>query len=271
MALPETLALVYHARARYPDEVPLAEVYRDLDVAPGRGRPAVALNMVQTLDGALAVGGRAWQLGSEVDHYLFRTLRGWADAVLSGAGTLRANDVVPSTHPELQAARAAAGRPANPAAVVVTRAAAFGEDMLRKRFFGGSGFLPVVMTTPRARPADLARVRGAGAEVMVVPALADGRVDLTAGLRALADRGVARVVAEGGPGLNRSLVEARLLDELFLTLVARVADDAAGPVLRGLLGGASVSLSLRSELQYRAPEVREWYFRFAVSYADGCG
>lgn len=268
MALPETLALVYHARAPYPREVPLAEVYRDVDVAGGRGRPAVALNMVQTLDGAVAVGGRAWPLGSAVDHYLFRTLRGWADAVLSGAGTLRANDVVPLTHPELAAARAAAGRPPNPAAVVVTRAAAFGEDVLGKRFFKGDGFRPIVMTTGQARPEDLARAREAGAEVMVVPTGAGGGVDLAAGLRALAARGVARVLAEGGPGLNRGLVEARLLDELFLTLAARVADAATGPVLTGLLGGAPASLVLQSELQYRAPEVREWYFRFAVSYAD---
>lgn len=266
MALPEALSLVYHAADPYPCEIPLGDVYRSLTVPERRDRPSVILNMVQTLDGAVALDGKAWTLGSEVDHYLFRTLRGWADAVLSGAETLRLNDVVATTHAHLQGERTAAGRPANPAAIVVSRLAEFDDATLRKRFFTRRDFVSMVLTTELARPDARRRVEDAGAEVIAVPATPAGEVDLAAALGLLGGRGMARVLAEGGPATNRRLVEAGALDELFLTvapLVAGAPDRAR--ILTGLLGGARAELTVVSEMQFRAPELREWYFRFAVA------
>lgn len=265
MSLPAVLTLAYHAREPHPREVPLEAVYRDLEARPGPSRPYVILNMVQTLDGAVAIDGKAWQIGSEVDHYLFRTLRGWADAVLCGAGTLRQNDIVAVTHPHLQAARAEAGRPANPAAFVVSSSAEFSDAVLRKRFFAHREFAAVVITTELSRPDDRRRVEEAGAEVWVVPAGASGEVDLEAALGLMATRGFGRVLAEGGPVTNRRLVEAQVLDELFLTLSPRVAGVPVRPgLLVGILGGGQVRLELISEFQYRTPTLREWYLRFAV-------
>jgi riboflavin biosynthesis pyrimidine reductase len=262
--LPEELFQVYHERESGARRVPLARVYRDLTIAPGGARPAVAINMVQTLDGVVAVDGAAWSIGSEIDHYLFRTLRGWADAVLSGAGTLRRNDVIATTHRHLQEARAAAGRPANPLAVVVSRRAEFSDAVLAKRFFAQRDFASIVITTELARDVDRRRAEAAGAEVLVVPADADGDVELTAALDLLASRGVGRVLAEGGPHTNRRLVAAGLVDELFVTVVPRVAGSHEGVLMTGLLGGAGAKLQVISELQYRAPEPREWYFRFRI-------
>ncbi len=266
MPLPATLILVYHAREGFPREIPLEAVYRDLRIEPPPGRPAVILNMVQTLDGVVAIDGKAWAIGSEVDHYLFRTLRGWADVVLSGAGTLRQNDIVTTTHPHLQAERVAAGRPANPAAVVLSRRAEFSGDVLGKRFFTRRDFASIVITTELAREPDRRRIQEAGAEVWVVPATPAGDVDVAAALGVLADRGIGRVLAEGGPATNRRLVDARALDELFLTVTPRVGlTPDPQRVVTGLLGGGAVDLTLISEMQYRAPHVREWYFRFAVT------
>jgi riboflavin biosynthesis pyrimidine reductase len=258
------LHLVYDARRPYPAAVPLADVYRELDVHGPPDRPAVVVNMVQTLDGAVAVGGRAWTIGSTVDHYLFRTLRGWADAVLSGAGTLRRDDVVAVTHAALQEARRAAGRPPNPAAVVVTRRAAFDAAVLAKRFFTQGDVRPVVLTTELAREADRRRLEAAGAEVLVTPADPHGEVDLSSALGLLAARGWRRLLAEGGPTFNRRLVDAGLVDELFVTVTPQIAGVPDPRVLAGLLGGARARLVLISEYQYRAAGVREWYFRFAV-------
>jgi len=264
--LPATLTLVYHAREASPREIPLEAVYRDVRIEPPPGRPAVILNMVQTLDGVVAIDGKAWAIGSEVDHYLFRTLRGWADVVLSGAGTLRQNDIVATTHPHLQAERVAAGRPANPAAVILSRRAEFSGDVLRKRFFTSRDFASIVITTEVAREPDRRRIEEAGAEVWVVPATPAGEVEVAAALGLLADRGITRVLAEGGPATNRRLVDARLLDEFFLTVSPRVAPTPDPQrIVTGLLGGAAADLTLISEMQYRAPHMREWYFRFAVT------
>ncbi|MDR7484212.1 MAG: dihydrofolate reductase family protein [Armatimonadota bacterium] len=270
MALPRTLTLVYHAREPYPAEVLLEDVYRDLQVRAAPGRPAVILNMVQTLDGAVAVEGRAWTIGSAVDHFLFRTLRGWADAVLCGAGTLWRHDLVPTTHPELQAERIASGRPGHPAAVVVTRRAEFPDEVLARRFFARRDFASIVLTTELARDVDRRRLEAAGAEVLVVPATPEGEVDLAAALGLLQARGVHRVLVEGGPQTNRRLAASRALDELFLTVaptLAGVPDPSR--VLAGVLGGARVRLSVISEFHYRTPALREWYLRFAVSFAEG--
>lgn len=266
MALPDALSLVYHAREAHPRAVSLVDVYRHLDLEPAAGRPAVALNMVQTLDGVVAIAGKAWTIGSEVDHYLFRTLRGWADVVLSGAGTLRENDIVTSTHPHLQIERRARGRPANPAAVVVSRRAEFSDDVLTRRFFTQADFDSIVVTTELARDEDRRRAAGAGAEVVIVPATPVGDVDLCATLGWLAARGVRHVLAEGGPATNRRLVDAGLVDEIFITLVARVTGVAGNrAVLTGLLGGASADLRVISEFLYRTETAHEWYLRAALA------
>jgi riboflavin biosynthesis pyrimidine reductase len=268
MGLPTTLALAYHERDPHSREVPLDRVYQDLDVPASLGRASVIVNMVQTLDGVVAVDGKAWAIGSEVDHYLFRTLRGWADAVLSGAGTLRLNDIMSITHPHLQAARAAEGRAPNPTAVVVSRLADFPDEVLRKRFFTQRDFGSIVIATELARGEDRRRAEDAGAEVLIVPVAPDGEVDLAAALDLLADRGLARVLAEGGPQTNRRLFEAGLVEELFLTVASRVVGAPVGRrVLTGILGGAASELRLISEYQYRAPDLREWYFRFRVARA----
>jgi 5-amino-6-(5-phosphoribosylamino)uracil reductase len=266
MPLPASLRLIYHARESYPREIALEAVYRNLEVRSPAARPAVIINMVQTFDGVVAVAGKAWSIGSEVDHYLFRTLRGWADVVLSGAGTLRQNDVIVATHPHLQAIREASGRPANPAAVVVSRRADFSDDVLRKRFFTQRGAAPIVVTTEQARAEDRRRVAAAGAEVLIVPPAPSGEMDMGAVLALLASRGAARVLCEGGPRTNRWLLEAGLVDEVFVTVAPHIVGDAGGrPIVAGLSGGAAADLIVISEHQHVASGLREWYFRFGVA------
>lgn len=265
MTLPAALTLVYHAVEAHPRDVPLDEVYDPLHVPAPAGRPAVIVNMVQTLDGAVAVDGRAWALGSAVDHYLFRTLRGWADAVLSGAGTLRHNDVVANTHKHLQARRRAEGREANPAAIVISRRADFPDGVLRKRFFTDRGFRSIVLTTGQVAASDRRRLEAAGAEVWIAPATGTGEVDVRGALSGVLEHGITRLLAEGGPETNRRLAAAGAIDELFVTVTPAVAGVPDPPrLLAGLLGGAPAGLVPISEYQYRTPRLQEWYLRFGV-------
>ncbi len=272
MTLPDALTLVFHATEPHPRDDRLSAVYEPLHIAAPAGRPAVIVNMVQTLDGAVAVDGRAWQIGSEVDHYLFRTLRGWADAVWSGAGTLRRNDVIARTHPHLQTRRQAEGRSANPSAVVVSRRAQFPDDVLRKHFFADRDFASIVLTTDLVAEVDHRRIEEAGAAVWIVPATPAGDVNLLRALTMLLERGINRVLAEGGPETNRRLVGAGVVDELFLTITPAVAGvPAPAHLVAGLLGGARADLVPISEYQYRAPGLREWYLRFGVAPSVSVG
>ncbi|HTE03147.1 MAG TPA: dihydrofolate reductase family protein [bacterium] len=261
--LPSHLHLVYHALQPYPADVPLEDVYAGLDLPTGDGiRPFVYVNMVQTFDGQTVLAGVAWKIGTDVDHHLFRQLRVHADAVLYGAGTLRTDDVIVTTHPPLQERRVRNGQPPNPLGIVVTATCSFPAETFNKKFFRRTDLERLIITTPRAAPADIDRVRAAGVAVELVPATPDGEVDLTAVIRYLTGKRVRRVLCEGGPHFNVAVARAGLIDELFVTTVLRLGGDPTAP----RLFTAPVTdrpLQLVSEYHYRAPQgVREIYFRF---------
>src|SRR3954451_13845731 len=74
-----------------PAELTPLEAVRGLrlgDLAPP-DRPYLVLNMVETLDGRIAIDGRSGPIGNDADRELFHGLRTQADAVMAGAGTIR--------------------------------------------------------------------------------------------------------------------------------------------------------------------------------------
>ena len=171
--------------------------------APPDGRH-LRMDFVQSLDGAIAVDGRSKGLQSPADLRVFRALRNVSDAVLVGAGTARQEGYGPvRITAEGQEWRARTGRPPQVPLVVVSAS-------------GGTGLDPA-----RLAPDTLVLTCRAGADA-TVPfeqlVHGDDTVDLAAGLAALADRGLARVVCEGGPTLFASLLGLGLVDELCLTL-----------------------------------------------------
>ncbi len=263
--LPKSLYLTYHMSEPYPREVPLERVYADLDLPRGSGeRPFVYGNMVQTFDGQAVITGSAFGIGTAVDHYLLRQLRVHADAVLFGAGTLRDDDVVITTHPYLQDRRREQGQSPNPLAIVASARCEFSEDVLAKPFFTRRDFQRLFVTTPQASPTAIARVQAAGALVDVVAASPAGRVDVPALMAHLAARGISRLLLEGGPTFNVAVARHEFLDELFVTSALHLGDDPtkarifASPV-------TSEPLDLISEYRLQDPLVRELYFRFRFS------
>src|ERR1700742_3409354 len=57
---------------------------------PGEERPFVAMNFAATLDGRATIEGRSGQIGSKTDTAMLVGLRSRFDAVMIGAGTMRA-------------------------------------------------------------------------------------------------------------------------------------------------------------------------------------
>ena len=184
------------------------------------GRPWLIANMVAGLDGSLAWHGRVGALSSASDRSLFVGLRGLADAVVVGAGTVRAEGYGPVTLPEpRRAERLAAGRTAVPPLVVVSRSLELDWD--GPLWIPSEGPRPIVVTaesapaTARARADECADVIVAGVEL----------VDLDLAMAALVERGMEVVLTEGGPTLLAELVAAGLLDELCLTLTPVFGGD----------------------------------------------
>ena len=192
------------------------------------GARTVRANMVMSADGAASVSGRSGGLSSPADRRVFALLRGLADVILAGAGTVRAERYKPVRPHEIWPGLRA-GRPATPAIAVVTRRldldpddALFAEAPPEAR--------TIVLTSGLAPAARRAAFAG-HADVVVTGA---ERVDLEAAIGALASRGYRRILCEGGPHLLAELTTAGLLGELCLTVSPLLAGPGAGRISQAM-------------------------------------
>ncbi|HTW09039.1 MAG TPA: dihydrofolate reductase family protein, partial [Acidimicrobiales bacterium] len=217
------------------DRVDLVEMYARESPPPG-AKPFVRVNMVSSLDGAVAVAGRAGGLGGPGDRYLFQVLRALADLVLVGAGTFRVERYgPPQLTPELQELRRRHGLPAVPVLAIVSQSCQL--DWSKPVFH--SLPRPIVIAPGNTDAYALSRAR----EVADVLTTGAGGVNLAAALNALGNHGYHHIVCEGGPTLNTSLAAAGVIDELCLTLSPQLAGCVGGVLLGGWLGSAGVWLA----------------------------
>jgi 5-amino-6-(5-phosphoribosylamino)uracil reductase len=185
-------------------------------------RPWLLVNMITSLDGSVAIGGKSGALGGPADKAVFHGLRAVADVVMAGAGTVRAEHYGPAKPTELQrAARRSRGQDEVPRIAVVTRSADLDPGM---RLFADPGPLPIVLTCDAA-PADRRRALEEVAEVVVA---GHDDVDMAVALSELRGLGASVVTSEGGPHLNGDLVAADLVDEWALTLSPMLVGGTAG-------------------------------------------
>ncbi|MCK8783849.1 bifunctional diaminohydroxyphosphoribosylaminopyrimidine deaminase/5-amino-6-(5-phosphoribosylamino)uracil reductase RibD [Roseomonas sp. NAR14] len=175
-----------------------------------QGRPVVTLKLATTLDGriATATGESRWITGPAARR-MAHALRARHDAILVGSGTVLADD------PDLTCRLPGMARV--PIARVVADARL--RTPLSARLVTGARAAPTWIATVQGRhkPAALAPYLEAGVEILAVPAgeeAASVGIDLDGLLAALAQRGVTRVMAEGGAGIAAGLLRAGLVDRL---------------------------------------------------------
>ncbi len=187
---------------------------------PTPPRPHVLLSAAMSLDGRLDDASSSRLVLSDADD-LDRVdgVRAGVDAIMVGAGTVRADDprlLVRSA--ERRAARERQGRAPSPLRVTITS----GGDLDP----GAALFTtPGADTLVYAPTAALAAVRdrlGAVAEV----AAAD---DVPALLADLASRGVVRLMVEGGGGVHTAFLSAGLVDEIQLVVAPFLVGDDGAP------------------------------------------
>lgn len=199
-------------------------------------RPWLLVNMVSSLDGAIAVDDRSGGLGGPADKAVFSALRAIADVILVGAGTARAEGYGPPRPADTtRAARQARSQASAPRLALVTRSL----DLdLTAPLFTEAEERPYVITSAAADSARLAAV----AEVAELVVTGDVEVDLPAALAALRTAGAAVITAEGGPRLNGALLDADLIDEWALSLSPLlVGSDAA----RAIVGATAAAHRFR--------------------------
>ena len=193
-------------------------------------------DFVVSIDGAAEIDGRSGPLGAPADREAFMAMRAVSDAVLVGAGTVRAENYGSvRLGEEVQDRREARGQRRLPPLVLVSRRGLL--DAGAKVFTHGEP--PILLTTRKAlaeRPelSEVADTVECGAE----------EVDLHFALEHLAGRGFHRVLCEGGPTLLNSLISAGLVDEMCVTISPLIA----GPQRLHLSGGEPFDHPLRFRL-----------------------
>jgi diaminohydroxyphosphoribosylaminopyrimidine deaminase/5-amino-6-(5-phosphoribosylamino)uracil reductase len=193
-------------------------------------RPRVLIHYAQTLDGRIATksGSSQWISGKSALQFAHE-LRATHDAVMVGVGTAVRDN------PRLTV-RFAEGP--DPIKVVVDSrlrtpdSANLLQETPRRTIF---------LTTAAASEADQARIQGSGARVIVVEADRFGRVDLRAGLAALARLNIRSLMVEGGARIVTSLLREHLADRLVICMAPIVLGrgvDAVGDLGIAQLGKA---------------------------------
>ena len=222
------------------------------------GRPYVILNMISTVDGRATLDGRSGPLSSASDRALFHALRAVVDAVLVGAGTVRAERYGPMIRDaHVRRRRVEQGRSEEPLACIVS----------------GRVELPVDLPLLRAPEARVALITPSQASLPPVAAQVEyvrreraGTLDLARALAELHERFAVRtLLCEGGPHLNSYLLSAGLVDELFLTLAPKLAGGelASGEALR-ILAGPELKTPAELELMGVLESDSQLFLRYAV-------
>jgi riboflavin biosynthesis pyrimidine reductase len=226
----------------------LADLYAYPDPVPSAGW--VRANMLATLDGSVTGGdGRSGSIGSRGDRAVFTVLRGLADVVLVGAGTVRAEGYHrPAAEEEFAERRAVAGQPPAPRLAIVTTTGHLGAG---ESALGGPDGAYLITCAG----ADLDKLRAlAGVDRVLVAG--ENRVDPRLAVTHLAARGMHRILLEGGPHLLGDVIAADCLDEICLTLSPLLV---AGGGLRVALGPGSATRMRPAHLvEYDATLLGRW-------------
>ena len=240
-----------------PQEIVAVRIYEDLALPPAvrrnPSRPYTLINMVSSLDGRTAVGGKASRIGSETDRQVMRTLRSKADAVMIGANTLRAERLSLGLDEPSES---------QPMAVILTRTG----DLPLESHLIRYERQKVLLVVPEDCPVETVGRLRRRAGVMRVPT-SPGGIDLEEALRCLkAEHAVGLLLVEGGPTLNHALISANLADELFLTLSPRLLGGTSNQTLT-ILDGPALARTDAKLLSAHTASSSELFLRYSLSEA----
>jgi len=189
-------------------------------------RPHVFVNAAMSIDGKISTAlRRQTRISSEWDRKRVDLLRATSDAIMVGIGTVLSDD--PSLtvkSEELRKKRVAEGKDENPLRVVVDsklRTPKNAEILWKGR---GKRMIFTTSMAPEERIEELREF----AEIIV---LGEERVDLKAAMNVLFEKGVRRLMVEGGGTLIFSLLKEDLVDEIYVYVGNLVIGGKDAPTL----------------------------------------
>ncbi|OOK82195.1 ribD C-terminal domain protein [Mycobacterium kansasii] len=209
------------------DEADLPEYYR---YPPDVNGIWLRANFISSVDGGATVAGTSGGLGGPGDRAVFRLLRELADVIVVGAGTVRVEGY---SGAQLSVAarrqRQLRGQSEVPQLAIVTKSGHLARDLA---VFTRTEVPPLVLTATAVADETRRGLTGL-AEVVDCSDTDPVKVDEAVLLARLAERGLRRILTEGGPILLGSFIERGLLDELCLTIAPFVVGGLARRIVTG--------------------------------------
>jgi diaminohydroxyphosphoribosylaminopyrimidine deaminase/5-amino-6-(5-phosphoribosylamino)uracil reductase len=170
-------------------------------------RPMVTLKLSETADGYVAGGTHDPRLSitGAPANGLVHVMRAMHDAIMVGIGTALADDPLMTVRlPGLNAKPLRVVLDSNLRLPLTSRLAQTARDV------------PVLLLTSAESLPRADGLHAAGIEIVAVPMMTSGHIDLGAALRVLGTRGLTRIFSEGGPRIGSALIVAGLADEVAL-------------------------------------------------------
>ncbi|WP_048150902.1 2,5-diamino-6-(ribosylamino)-4(3H)-pyrimidinone 5'-phosphate reductase [Methanolacinia paynteri] len=186
--------------------------------------PYVTVNLAMSADGKLSTTGRRQvKISGQNDFRRVDILKAENDAIMVGIGTVLADD--PSLtvkSPELKEKRLSSGRDENPVRIIVDSKARTPCDAEILHKGPGKRIIAV------SKSADQNKIEELGKYAEIIQA-GDERVDLRILLEKLAEKGIEKLMVEGGGSLIWSLFEENLVDEYYTCIGNIIIGGASAP------------------------------------------
>jgi riboflavin biosynthesis pyrimidine reductase len=218
----------------------LAELYGG---SLGLDEPCMVANFVASIDGVVAIpsvpsSNKLIAGGSEADRFVLGLLRAWADVLVIGSGTMLAaprsvwtpEQAFPDAADGFAELRRRLGRPERLEVAVLSGSGRLDPD--HPAFAAGAS----VLTTDQGAE----RLSGRLAPDQIVSLGGGDIIGPAAAVAALRARGHEAILSEGGPHALGPLLEAGLVDELFLTVSPLLVGRDERSLRLGLVEGADL-------------------------------
>jgi riboflavin biosynthesis pyrimidine reductase len=192
-------------------------------------RPAISLVFVQSLDGNTGAEHPADLGGGSIDlHLIYEGLsRVAADAVLAGGATANGRAFFSVWHPAVVALRSSLGLPRHPTQIVISGDGNL--DVDGTLLFNVPSVPVFIIAGPRCQE----RCRGAVRHRPWITLIPLRDRDLDASLRELRRRGLDRISVVGGRSTASALIDAGLVQDMFLTTTSSPGGDPGTPFYVG--------------------------------------
>lgn len=197
-------------------------------------RPHVIVNAAMSADGKIALPSREGvRISNDEDLRRVHELRAACDAILVGVGTVLMDD------PKLTVKKEHAKGP-NPLRVILD---SDGSSPVNAAVFDGAAPTLVATNTSCTKTFRNAEVVRCGEDQVDIPKL----------LGILSERGVKRLLVEGGSTVNWSFLHAGLADELVVFVGSMIIGGPSTPTLVGGEGAHSLEKAIGLRLKHATP------------------